>query len=126
MLEDENKSLKGALAEKEADIDALSGHESLIQDLNFKLQKCRSELQISLSETRELVKNKEQVEKTLDEKRGNIKVIENVIKSQNIKLEKLKDSEKTLVKDLKITEKQLNKTSVKCENLVENFGNARK
>ena len=38
MLEDEKKSLKSALAEKEAEIDALSGHESLIQDLNFKLQ----------------------------------------------------------------------------------------
>ena len=124
-LDDENRSLKDVLANKEAEIDALSGRESLIQDFDIKLQKCKAELQTSLRETMEVVKKKEHVEKTLDDKRESIKVIENVIKSQNIKLQKLKDSENTMEKELKTKEKQLNKINVKCENLVDNFGNAK-
>ena len=125
ILENENKRLKEVLAKKEAEFETLSGRECLIQELDFKLQKCQGELEINLRETMEVVKKKEHVEKTLDDKRENIKVIENVIKTQNSKIQKLKDNESGLEKELKITEKQLNKINVKCENLVDNFENAK-
>ena len=48
-------------------------------------------------------------------------MLENVIKTQNVELQKVKGSISVSDKEIKINAKELNKVNVKCENLEENF-----
>ena len=68
-----------------------------------------------------LVKSKAVTEKNVEEKHDKIKVLENVIKTQNIEFQKVKGSISVSDKEIKIKDKELNKVNFKCENLKENF-----